>query len=226
MEKSDAIKKACSFISKGRVDLASAVIDDEYPFIPLIKGKRSYTPREMTKVFIRDGFIDRYRGAKLIYPPALRLLSIYLPKKFPYHKNGKMSEGHIAFWELFPTIDHLVPIARGGKDEESNWVCCSMLTNSIKSNWTLEQLQWELKPKGDFQEWNGLIHWFIQQVNKDEKQLENSYIKKWHKAALDCAGDIRRFTDIGVSYSVDPHDKITNEESLEDLNKLGVEVIK
>ena len=90
MEKSDAIKKACSFISKGRVDLASAVIDDEYPFIPLIKGKRSYTPREMTKVFIRDGFIDRYRGTKLIYPPALRLLSIYLPEKFPYHKNGKM----------------------------------------------------------------------------------------------------------------------------------------
>ena len=34
---------------------------------------------------------------------------------------------------------------------------------------------------------------------RDEKQLENSYIKKWHKAALDCAGDIRRFTDIGVS---------------------------
>ena len=31
-------------------------------------------------------------------------------------------------------------------------------------------------------------------------QLENSYIKRWHKAALDCAGDIRRFTDIGVSY--------------------------
>ena len=200
MDKSDAIKKACSFISKGRLDIAAHVIEDEYPFIPLTKGKRSYTPREMTKVFIRDGFIDRYRGTKLIYPPALRLLSIYLPEKFPYHKNGKMSEGHIAFWELFSPIDHLVPVARGGKDEESNWICCSMLTNSIKSNWTLEQLQWDLKPKGDFHEWNGLIHWFIQQVNKDEKQLENSYIKKWHKAALDCAGDIRRFTDIGVSY--------------------------
>ena len=203
MDKSDAIKKACSFISKGRLDIAAHVIDDEYPFIPLTKGKRSYTPREMTKVFIRDGFIDRYRVTKLIYLPALRLLSIYLPEKFPYHKNGKMSEGNIAFWELFPTIDHLFPVARGGKDEESNWICCSMLTNSIKSNWTLEELQWELKPKGDFHEWNGLIHWFIQQVHSDEKQLENSYIKKWHKAALDCAGDISRFTDIGVFYSED-----------------------
>jgi len=206
MDKSDAIKKACSFISKGKLDIAGHVIDEDYPFIPLTKGKRSYTPREMTKVFMRDGFIDRYRGTKLIYPPALRLLSIYLPEKFPYHKNGKMSEGHIAFWELFPTIDHLVPVARGGKDEESNWVCCSMLTNSIKSNWTLEELEWELKPKGDFKDWDGLIHWFIQQVNRDEKQLEISYIKKWHKAALDCAGDIRRFTDIGIFYSVDAED--------------------
>ena len=44
MDKSDAIKKACSFISKGRLDIAAHVIDDEYPFIPLTKGKRSYTP--------------------------------------------------------------------------------------------------------------------------------------------------------------------------------------
>ncbi|MBW3043531.1 hypothetical protein CU304_02785 [Prochlorococcus marinus str. MU1415] len=51
----------------------------------------------MTKVFIRDGYIDRYRGTKLIYPPALRLLAIYLPEKFTYHKNGKMIEAHIAF---------------------------------------------------------------------------------------------------------------------------------
>ena len=54
MDKSDAIKKACSFISKGRLDIAAHVIEDEYPFIPLTKEKRSYTPREMTKVFIRD----------------------------------------------------------------------------------------------------------------------------------------------------------------------------
>ena len=55
-----------------------------------------------------------------------------------------MSEGHMAYWELFPTIDHILPVARGGLDSEENLVCCSMLTNSIKSNWTLEQLQWQL----------------------------------------------------------------------------------
>ena len=63
-----------------------------------------------------------------------------------------------------------------------------MLTNSIKSNWTLEQLNWELKPKGNFQEWSGLIDWFIEQVKADEKQLENSYIKTWFNAAINCIG--------------------------------------
>lgn len=95
-----------------------------------------------------------------------------------------MSEGHIVFWELFPTIDHLVPVARGGKDEESNWVCCSMLTNSIKSNWTLEQLQWELFPKGDLENWDGMFTWFIEQVESDEKLLKHAYIKNWFNAAL------------------------------------------
>ena len=63
-----------------------------------------------------------------------------------------------------------------------------MLTNSIKSNWTLEQLNRELKPKGNSQESSGLIDWFIEQFKADEKQLENSYIKTWFNAAIDCIG--------------------------------------
>ncbi len=182
--KSPIIKKAGELISKGKFGEAGELMGESYPFIPLKKGKRSYTPRTMTKVFLRDGFIDRYRGTKLIYPPALRLLSIYLPDKFPYHKNGKMSEGHIAYWELFPTIDHVTPVAMGGEDQESNWVCCSMLTNSIKSNWTIGQLQWELLPKGNLEDWDGMIHWFVEQVKSDKKLIEVPYIKKWFNAAL------------------------------------------
>jgi len=95
-----------------------------------------------------------------------------------------MSQGHIAYWELFPTIDHVTPVAMGGEDQESNWVCCSMLTNSIKSNWTLEQLQWELLPKGDLEDWDGMINWFVEQVKSDKKIIEQPYIKRWFNAAL------------------------------------------
>jgi hypothetical protein len=96
-----------------------------------------------------------------------------------------MTEGHIAFWELFPTVDHIVPVARGGVDSEENWACCSMLTNSIKSNWTLEQLQWQLLPAGDLAVWDGLVGWFLGQVTTDPSILRNAYIKRWHRAAAE-----------------------------------------
>ena len=54
------------------------------------------------------------------------------------HIRTEASETHIAFWELFPTVDHLVPVSRGGSDEELNWVTASMLSNQAKAQWTVE----------------------------------------------------------------------------------------
>ena len=141
----------------------------------------------MTNVFLRDGFIDRYRGDRLVYPAALRLISSMLPKVFPYHKNGKMDVGHIAYWELFPTIDHIVPVARGGVDDESNWVCCSMLTNGIKSNWLLDELRWNLLQPGSLEQWDGMLSWFIGQMERSPEYFEVSYLKAWYNAAKSVA---------------------------------------
>jgi hypothetical protein len=58
-----------------------------------------------------------------------------------------------------------------------------MLTNSIKSNWTLEQLHWRLLPEGDLVQWDGMVSWFLRQVRVDPAVLENAYIKAWHAAA-------------------------------------------
>jgi hypothetical protein len=184
IDHSTTIKTTCQMISEGDIPQASRFIASHYPFIPQVNSGRNYTPRVMTGIFLRDGFIDRYRGIKLVFPPVLRLLSHYLPNEFPYHKHGKMSEGHIAYWELFPTIDHIVPVARGGTDSDENWVCCSMLTNSIKSNWTLEQMQWKLLPKGDIAEWDGMLNWFIRQVELEPNLLNIPYIKRWYSSAV------------------------------------------
>jgi hypothetical protein len=107
--------------------------------------------------FHQDGFIDCYSGQRLIFPGTLRLLSLCLPEEFPFHSNWKMDRTHPAFWELFPTIDHIVPIARGGEDAETNWVTTSQLQNSAKANWTLKELRWTLVPAGSVEEWDGLI---------------------------------------------------------------------
>jgi 5-methylcytosine-specific restriction endonuclease McrA len=183
VEHSSTIENACRLIAAGDIVGASSIISGGYPFRPSQKQRRHLTPSIMTGVFLRDGFIDRYWGTRLVFPPVLRLLSHYLPAEFPYHKNGKMSEGHLAYWELFPTIDHVVPLARGGADSEENWVCCSMLTNSIKSNWTLEQLQWRRLPQDDPAQWDGMVGWFLHQVKAQPALLENPYIKDWHAAA-------------------------------------------
>lgn len=82
-----------------------------------------------------DGFLDRYSGTKLVHPGVLRILSVLLPEEFPFHRNWLMTQSHVAFWELFPTIDHRVPVAHGGEDTESNWVSTSMLRNSVKAHW-------------------------------------------------------------------------------------------
>ena len=180
---SETIETACRLIASGDLSSASRVIATQYPFDPPQHAGRNYTPRAMTRIFMRDGFIDRYRGNRLVFPPVLRMLSHYLPMEFPYHRNWKMSEVHRAYWELFPTIDHVVPVARGGPDSEENWMSCSMLTNSIKSNWTLDELNWGLLPSGHLANWDGLMTWFMQQAAADPAVLANAYIRNWHAAA-------------------------------------------
>jgi hypothetical protein len=137
---------------------------------------------------MRDGFVDRYSGKHLVFPGVLRVLALRLPAEFPYHPNWKMTATHLAFWELSPTVDHVVPVARGGADTELNWVTTSMLRNSAKANWTLEELGWTLLPAGDLHAWDGLLGWFIRHVKKHSELLQNPRIAAWNRAALRVAG--------------------------------------
>ncbi len=95
-----------------------------------------------------------------------------------------MTQTHIAYWELVPTIDHIYPIAKGGQDNEENWVTTSMKNNSIKSNYTIEEIHWSLYPKGKIEEWDGLTKIFIQLVNKDKELLKDAYIKNWYNISI------------------------------------------
>jgi hypothetical protein len=164
---------------------AQKIIQNQYPFQKQEIFHRQYTIRQKMKVFRKDGFIDRYSGKKLVNPGILKIYSTYFPEQFPYHKNGKMTEGHISYWEMFPTIDHVIPIAIGGLDNESNWVTTSMLNNSIKSNWTLEQLKWSLLEPGNIEDWDGLSRDLIRHVERDKLLLNDQYIKNWYLASID-----------------------------------------
>jgi hypothetical protein len=183
-DKSRVVQAAFGAILRGEVSRAAEVIQEEYAFTPLSVERKGFTPYQATSIFFRDGFIDRYSGKRLIFPPVLKIISNVLPNIFPYHPHWKMDECHLAYWELSPTVDHIVPLARGGSDEETNLACTSQLSNGAKANWTLEELGWQLCPPGDIQRWDGLVRWFLEYTKEHQETLEDPLVKRWHTAAV------------------------------------------
>ncbi|MFZ1552039.1 MAG: HNH endonuclease [Anaerolineae bacterium] len=177
------MKTVCEAIRTGALDTAADLLRCEYPFAPDQVIKRTYGPQEAIRIFIRDGFIDRYTGERLVFPPVLRVISMALPIDFPYHPNWKTDVTHRAYWELSATVDHLIPVTHGGADDDSNWVTTSMARNSAKMNWTLEQLGWTLHPPRDFHIWDGLVGWFLDYVQVHPEFLANGSMRNWFKAA-------------------------------------------
>jgi hypothetical protein len=182
--KSETIRDICQALLDDKRARAKQIVRSVYPFNPTLPDKRRNDPASMMKVFLRDGFIDRYSGGMLVFPGVLRLLSHYMPDEFPFHPNWKMTDTHIAYWELIPTVDHIIPISRGGPDRESNLVTTSMVRNAAKTNWTLEELGWSLHPPGDIRKWDGLIKQFIALVEQDAALLGQRPIKKWYDLAV------------------------------------------
>jgi hypothetical protein len=180
--KIDVLKKAAESIFEGNSELAKKYIEVGYPFTPVKRDTRTYTVQEMIEQFYRDGFVDRYSGERLINPGMLRVMSEKLPDVFPYQAHWKTEECHMAYWDFQPTVDHVKPIALGGKDQADNWASTSMVNNSSKSNFTLEQLGWTLKKPGDIEEWDGLSKVFIKIVEDDPSLLNIKKIKEWYVA--------------------------------------------
>jgi hypothetical protein len=180
-EKSTIISEIATLLLQSNRTEAKSVICRKYPHTSLEIEKRTYTLTQKMNQFVSDGFIDRYTGQRLLNPGILKTISYYFPDEFPYQAHWKMSQTHIAYWELLPTIDHIYPIAKGGIDDEQNWVTTSMKNNSIKSNYTLDEIHWSLHPKGNIAEWDGLTYMFFDLVDKDRKLLEDAYIKNWYQ---------------------------------------------
>jgi hypothetical protein len=183
-DRSAILAQCCASLSAGNTDSAAETLKRKYPFEPVAAVERKYGELEATRIFCRDGFIDRYSGTRLVFPGTLRLLSLRLPAEFPFHPNWKMSDTHEAFWELSPTVDHVIPVARGGADSEANWVTTSMRRNSAKSNWTLQELGWILQSPGSMTDWDGLLSWFVGEVAKEPTLLQHAHLRRWHKAAV------------------------------------------
>jgi hypothetical protein len=183
MDKAALLKDVCHALLEGERDAAGALLGRHYPFNPAATVKRGYGPLEATRVFVRDGFVDRYSGQRLLFPPVLRVISAALPEQFPYHPNWKTTASHQAYWELVATVDHVIPICYGGLDDDSNWVTTSMVRNRAKLNATLEELGWRLHPAGKLDEWDGLIRWFLEFTATHPETATTPWMAQWGRAA-------------------------------------------
>jgi hypothetical protein len=186
-----AVVAVCEAL-KGNVEQAREALSKLYPLIHQASSTRKYTPVQCMTIFLQDGFIDRYSGKRLVFPGTLRVLSILLPVEFPYHPNWKVEVTHPAFWELFPTIDHIVPVSRGGLDDQSNWATTSQLMNAAKANWSLDQLGWKLLDPAPSGEWDGLTRWCLEFVRSHGELMRNDYVRKWVRAAETCFATFQR----------------------------------
>jgi 5-methylcytosine-specific restriction endonuclease McrA len=183
MNKAEIIESVCEALQLEDKSTAAQILWDRYPNpTPLIrKGKVGAGKR--LRVFLRDGFLDRYSGTPLVLLGALRAISMVIPEAFPYQRNWKVGECHPAFWQLAATVDHVEPVTLGGSNDETNLVTTSMQRNMAKGNFTLEDLDWTLHPPGNGT-WDGLTEWFLAYVEDNLWMLTlDAQVKEWYLAA-------------------------------------------
>ncbi len=182
-EAGDVVARICVALSDRDKGRASGIARAEYPYTTLAGTRATFPPSEALAVFLRDGFIDRYSGCRLVFPGALRLVSQLLPDEFPSHPNRETGGPHIACWDLYPTVDHVTPLARGGTDDDQNRVTTCMLKHTAKSQWTLDEMSWTLHPPGDPAEWDGMLGWFVEYADRNAALLGDDYLNRWYRAA-------------------------------------------
>jgi hypothetical protein len=184
----EILASVCALIARGERDVAKATLLAEYPCPQPATPRTRWPVKRLVAVFARDGYTDRYSGSRLVFPGTLRALSLLLEEAFPYHQNWKQSATHPAFWELYPTIDHVVPVARGGTDNESNVVTTSMLRNSAKANWLLAELAWPEQLAPSVAGWDGLVGWFVAASTSNDVLRRDKAVGLWRSALSDAHG--------------------------------------
>ena len=131
----------------------------------------AYTRREIAKrpglsrtlqaeIYRRDRFCCRYCGGELIPAPIMELLGDLYPDSFPFHPNWKGGQTHPAVLSRSPVVDHVAPGGRGADWlSRENLVTACWPCNGRKADFTLEQLEWALRPIPDTT-WDGLTHYY------------------------------------------------------------------
>ena len=201
-DKHEVIRDVCYAIDEGDLDKAKRILSERYPFVPLKhyysgakpvkevaptntsekRTRRSISEAEKLEVYIRDGFTDRYSRQKLVHPQVLEIISYYLPKDFPATYHAPLDRTHIAYYDLWPSLEHIEPFSRGGSETMDNFVTTSWVNNLIKGDYSLDEIGERLLPAGDMAEWDGLYGWFQNHTAKNPDLMQK--VKDYFRSQL------------------------------------------
>ena len=113
--RAETIEMVCEALEKEDTRKAGELVRRRFPFDPPVDRRRAFSKFDRTRVFLRDGFLDRYSGDRLFFPPVLEMISVCIPDDFPLYPSAKMTNSHVAHWELYASVDHVVPVSAVGR---------------------------------------------------------------------------------------------------------------
>jgi len=106
-------------------------------------------------IFERDHYTCRLCGMKTIDVEVLRGLSRAFPLELPFHPNWKHDATSLVYWTHTTSLEHIIPIARGGADEPENFATSCYGCNDMRSHALLEEVGWTIRPI-EPSSWRGL----------------------------------------------------------------------
>jgi len=176
----ESIARICIELSSGDLETAARIADQELATPSGLKYHRRYTPKEETRLFLRDGFIDRFSGDRLVFPPVLFLVSLHLKTQFPYHSDLQPPGCHPMYWDLKPTIVQVAPDTQGHlpRPTDPNWITTSIRRAAIKGNQAAQTLGWALFPPGNAAKWDGLLPWFMEFAEKTNEFKSQDFLQR------------------------------------------------
>lgn len=96
--------------------------------------RESISKHDQLTVFYRDDWMCRYCGEAVFFAQALKLLDSLNPNHGYYHPNGKSGAILPLFQWRWASVDHVVPVTKGGQNRLDNYVTSCRQCNLRLSN--------------------------------------------------------------------------------------------
>lgn len=182
--RASSLSQVASALTHQGAEQAAVLGKALFPWTESQTERAAVPPQRAFRIFQRDRFTDRYSGSQLVFPGALLAMGLLMPQSFPMHPTWKVSKSHEIYWELWPVIDHVLPVTRHGSNDDANLVTTSTRNNTAKGASLLSELGWSVRPIPDSPSWDGLVGWFLEAVSAHPQLMNHSQLRSWHRAAV------------------------------------------